>query len=75
MPTSIITPDQDAIITEIEINAPAARVFKALTDSKELMAWFNDAKLSGQVLEDGRSPRRPVLLCDEERHGRRERCR
>jgi len=42
VPTSIITPDQDAIITEIEINAPAARVFKALTDSKELMVWFND---------------------------------
>jgi len=39
----IITPDQDAIVTEIEINAPAARVFKALTDSAELMRWFTDA--------------------------------
>ncbi len=43
MPTSIVTPDQDAIVTEIEINAPAERIFKALTDSKELMVWFNDA--------------------------------
>ena len=41
MPTAIITPDQDAIVTEIEVNAPPARVFKALTEAKELMLWFN----------------------------------
>lgn len=40
MATTIVMPDQDAIVSEIEINAPPARVFQALTDSKELMRWF-----------------------------------
>lgn len=42
MPTSIVTPDQDALVTEIEIDAPPERVFRALTDSKELERWFTD---------------------------------
>ena len=29
MPTTIITPDQDSIVTQIEIGAPAERVFQA----------------------------------------------
>jgi uncharacterized protein YndB with AHSA1/START domain len=40
--TTIVTPDPDAIITEIEIAAPAERVFRALTDSDQLMRWFTD---------------------------------
>lgn len=40
MPTAIITPDQDTIISEIDIAAPAARVFQALTDEGQLMKWF-----------------------------------
>ena len=40
MPTTIITPDQDTVISEIEIAAPAERVFQALTDGSELMQWF-----------------------------------
>ena len=43
MPKAVITPDQDAIISEIEIAAPADRVFRALTDSDQLMRWFTDA--------------------------------
>jgi uncharacterized protein YndB with AHSA1/START domain len=43
MTTAIITADQDAIISEIEIAAPAERVFRALTDSDQLMRWFTDA--------------------------------
>jgi uncharacterized protein YndB with AHSA1/START domain len=43
MPEAIITPDQDAIVCEIEIAAPPSSVFEALTDSAQLMQWFNDA--------------------------------
>jgi len=37
-----ITPDNDAIIGEIHIAAPPARVFKALTDQSELGRWFGN---------------------------------
>lgn len=40
MPTTIITPNQDAIIAEIQITAPPDRVFKAISDQKELALWF-----------------------------------
>jgi uncharacterized protein YndB with AHSA1/START domain len=40
--TSLITPDDDAIISEIEIAAPPARVFDALTAPAQLMQWFTD---------------------------------
>jgi len=40
MPTTIVTPDQDSIVSEIEIAAAPARVFRALTDSGELKRWF-----------------------------------
>ena len=43
MAKTIITPDQDAIVSEIEIAAPIERVFLALTDSDQLMRWFTDA--------------------------------
>jgi len=41
--TTIVTPDQDAVVSEIEIAAPAARVFQALTDADQLRRWFSDA--------------------------------
>lgn len=40
MPTAIVTPDQDAIVSEIQISAPPARVFRALSDASELQSWF-----------------------------------
>ena len=40
MPETIITPDLDALVTEIDIAAPAERVFKALTDPAQLKRWF-----------------------------------
>jgi len=43
MTTAIVTPDQDAVVTEIQIAAPAHRVFQALTDEKQLIRWFSDA--------------------------------
>jgi len=59
MTTTIVTPDQDAIVGEIQIAAPPARVFQALTDAAQLRVWFTnpscpiklwqmDARLGGQ---------------------------
>jgi len=42
MPNVIVTPDLDAIVTEIDIAAPPDRVFAALTDAKQLMQWFTN---------------------------------
>jgi uncharacterized protein YndB with AHSA1/START domain len=41
MPTSI-PPDQDSVVSEIEIAAPPDRVFQALTNAAELKRWFTD---------------------------------
>jgi len=40
MATTVVTPDQDAVIAEIQVAAPPERVFKALSDADELMRWF-----------------------------------
>jgi len=40
MTTTIVTPDQDSIVSEIQIAAPAERVFKALSNAAELKRWF-----------------------------------
>ena len=40
MATVSITPDQDAIVSEIEIAAPPERVFKALVDPAQMMQWW-----------------------------------
>lgn len=37
MPTAIVSPDHDTIVSEIDIAAPPERVFKALTDAKEVL--------------------------------------
>jgi uncharacterized protein YndB with AHSA1/START domain len=42
MPITIVAPDQDALITEIDIAAPMERVFKALTDADQLKRWFTN---------------------------------
>ena len=38
MTTTTVTPDQDALVTEIEIAAPAERVFLALDRSRSAEA-------------------------------------
>src|SRR5215475_5686138 len=40
MTTTIVTPDQDAIVSEIQIAAPPERVFKAISHAGELERWF-----------------------------------
>jgi uncharacterized protein YndB with AHSA1/START domain len=42
MTSAIVTPDQDAIVSEIDVAAPPARVFAALTDAAQLRVWFTD---------------------------------
>jgi len=42
MAKTIVTPDQDAVVSEIEIAAPAERVFQALTNSDQLIRWFTN---------------------------------
>jgi uncharacterized protein YndB with AHSA1/START domain len=59
MAQTIITPDKDAVISEIEIAAPPERIFRALTDHEqagqwgtnaayELVIWEMDARLGGK---------------------------
>ncbi len=40
MATLAITPDQDAIIGEVFVAAPPARVFQALTDPEQVPRWW-----------------------------------
>jgi uncharacterized protein YndB with AHSA1/START domain len=40
MASALVTPDQDAVVSEIEIAAPPARVFRALVDPKQVMQWW-----------------------------------
>ena len=42
MATTIITPDLHAVVTEIHIAAPPERVFQALIDPKQVMAWWTN---------------------------------
>ena len=39
MATTRITPDQDAVVSEIEIAVPPERVFRALVDRNEALKW------------------------------------
>jgi uncharacterized protein YndB with AHSA1/START domain len=41
MPETIVTPDKDAVISEVQIAAPPERIFEALTSSDLLMRWWN----------------------------------
>jgi uncharacterized protein YndB with AHSA1/START domain len=55
MTTAIVTPNQDVIVSEIQIAAPPERVFKALTDASELKRWFGSPECTEKFWEfDGR---------------------
>jgi uncharacterized protein YndB with AHSA1/START domain len=51
MSTSTVTPDHDAIVSEIQIAAPPERVFKALTDASELKRWFSSPECPAKFWE------------------------
>lgn len=60
---SIITPDQDSIIVEVEIAAPPERVFKAISDPQEVLrrapelhAFEMDLRLGGRWHLEMRPP-------------------
>src|SRR5215470_8781859 len=40
MATTKVTPDSDAIVTEIHIAAPPERVFQALVDPEQVVKWW-----------------------------------
>jgi uncharacterized protein YndB with AHSA1/START domain len=76
MPT--ISPDNDAIIEEIFINAPPERVFRALTDPEQLVAWWGDTtqywctswtldlRVGGKWRSEGRSVRGGAFVVEGE---------
>jgi uncharacterized protein YndB with AHSA1/START domain len=51
MPSSEITPDQDAIVGEVEVAAPSERVFRALIDPAQLIRWWGDDVCKTSVWE------------------------
>ncbi len=55
---------QDAIIREITVKATKERVYKAITDPKEIISWFPDA-IEGGTLEVGQ---RPIFVFNNGEH-------
>ena len=51
MAQAVVTPDQDAIISEIDVKAPAERVFQALTDPRQLKLWWNSDECQTEFFE------------------------
>ena len=51
MATVSVTPDQDAIVSEIEIAAPPERVFKALVDPAQMMQWWTSDQCKTEFFE------------------------
>jgi len=51
MAHAVVTSDQDAIVSEVHINAPAAKVFQALIDPKQLMKWWNSEECTTEFFE------------------------
>jgi uncharacterized protein YndB with AHSA1/START domain len=45
MATATITPDQNAVLAEIFIAAPPARVFQAISDPAQLPKWWGQDRL------------------------------
>jgi uncharacterized protein YndB with AHSA1/START domain len=45
MATALITPDNDAVVVEILIAAPPARVFEAIADPKQTAQWWGQKGL------------------------------
>jgi uncharacterized protein YndB with AHSA1/START domain len=45
MSTVFITPDQDIVCAEIQIGAPAERIFQAITDPRQLLQWWGQKEM------------------------------
>jgi uncharacterized protein YndB with AHSA1/START domain len=59
MANSIITQDQDAVVTEVQIAAPPDRVFQALVDPKQVMSWWtsDECQIESFAMETKRGGR------------------
>ncbi len=55
---------QDVITREITVKASKERVYKAITDPKEIVTWFPDV-VEGGTLEVGQ---RPIFVFTNEKH-------
>src|SRR5580693_5495434 len=55
----VVTPDQDAIVSEVEVKAPAERVFRALTDPRQLKLWWNSDECQTEFFEMDTRPGGP----------------
>ena len=42
MSTTVITPNQDALVSEVHIGAPPGRIFQALIDPKQVLHWWTN---------------------------------
>jgi uncharacterized protein YndB with AHSA1/START domain len=51
MARTVVTSDQDAIVSEVHINAPVQKVFQALIDPKQLMRWWNSEECQTELFE------------------------
>jgi len=51
MATSRISPDADAVMSEIEVAAPPERVFEALIDGKQVMQWWTSEQCAIEGFE------------------------
>jgi uncharacterized protein YndB with AHSA1/START domain len=40
MATVSVTPDQEAVLAEVKIEAPPERVFQAITDPRQMLQWW-----------------------------------
>jgi len=78
MPQTIVTPDKDAVISEVQIAAPPERIFQALTSSDQLWQWWNgeggpcrvtvweiEARLGGRLRHVAEDPTRTMLPSGE----------
>jgi uncharacterized protein YndB with AHSA1/START domain len=59
MASTRVTPDLDAVVSEIHIAAPPERVFQALIDPKQVMSWWTgeDCRIRNFTLEPRRAGR------------------
>jgi uncharacterized protein YndB with AHSA1/START domain len=66
MASIAVTPDQDALVTEVHVAAPPERIFQALLDPKQVLRWWTsdtcqiesfsmDARVGGRWTYDTKS--------------------
>ncbi len=59
MATATVTPNNDAVVSEIHIAAPPDRIFQALIDPKQVMSWWTspDCRIQSFAMEPRRGGR------------------